>query len=89
MRTALGTILRFKKTPTERDDLRYLTMARGALVKSKFYNDYLMRKLAIINGRGVVHGTLFELDRDYGLSDDPCWEPEESEQNNHAGSQES
>ena len=32
--------------------------------------DILSRKTAIVNGEGIVHGSLVDLDANYGLSDD-------------------
>ncbi len=32
--------------------------------------DVLSRKTAIVNGEGIVHGSLVDLDANYGLSDD-------------------
>lgn len=33
------------------------------------YDDVYLRKMAIVNGEGKVHGTMLYLDRDYGLND--------------------
>lgn len=57
----------------ERDILRRLTTIRETFVLEPWRHVYRMRKLAIINGHGIVYRQPVNLDEKFGLNDDPWW----------------
>lgn len=47
--------------------MRIIAQRRAATVNPKFRADVLSRKLTIANGSGIVHGSQFNLEEDYGI----------------------
>ena len=58
---------------TERELLEIIALAVANASNPKYINDVKARKMTIVNGKGVVHKTSFDLDKDFGLSDQ-LWE---------------
>ncbi len=44
----------------------------------KYKNDVLSRKMTIVNGKGTVHGKTYDLEKEYGLTDQPYIRPKKS-----------
>lgn len=76
MQTALRAIEALR-SGSEREKLQHLTELRGRLVREEFRRAYMNRKLAIVNGHGRVNGVWVDVDRMFGLSDEPWFYEEE------------
>jgi hypothetical protein len=48
--------------------MRIVANRRAEAAKRRFVEDVRKRKLAIANGRGVVHGILLDLEEQFGIS---------------------
>lgn len=56
---------------TERDKLRVLVRVRASPARKQYIQDVLSRKLTIVEGHGVVHGTKYDFTKEPGLTDQP------------------
>jgi len=59
---------------TEKSKMLVILQERLSKVKPQWRNDVQDRKECIIHGSGFVHSTRFDLDRDFGLSDEPFYD---------------
>lgn len=55
----------------EKEKLALIAQAVAQASSPAYRNDVLARKMAIVDGSGIVHGTYFDFDRHVGLSDGP------------------
>jgi hypothetical protein len=58
---------------TERELLEAIAHVVADTSRERYREDVRRRKMTIVTGRGVVHGSDFDLERDFGLTDRP-WE---------------
>ncbi len=59
--------------PSERERLAIIAGVVADTVKPQYREGVRRRRMTIVNGTGVVHGTRFDLERQFGLTDRP-WE---------------
>jgi len=64
----IDTALKQNSNMTEKDLLKVIANA-VADTSTSIAEDIRSRKIAIINGQGIVHGSVIDLDKTYGLSD--------------------
>lgn len=57
--------------PYESDRLEALARAAGRQADARWIQDVTARKMTIARGRGTVHGTVYDIARDFGITMDP------------------
>jgi peptidoglycan hydrolase-like protein with peptidoglycan-binding domain len=55
----------------ERERLEIIVNVIAQTVKPRWSNEVRVRKMAIVDGRGTVHGRPFDLEHEFGLTDQP------------------
>jgi hypothetical protein len=65
---------RFSRDTSEHEKLSIIASERSAAVRGRLRGNVLSRKMCIVTGKGEVDGRAFDLERDFGLTDDKVLE---------------